>query len=500
MPAVVDELITKFTAQDNISGPTQKMGASLRSFNVSGAAMSTGLAALSGAVALFGVAVMAKGVQSLVALGTAATGANAKLDTLTKGLTAVTGSAEATEEQMKRLREIAKLPGLELNEAVQAFTDLRAAGIDATIAERSLKAFGNALATVGRGGADLSGVLYGLRQLSTSDSIKAEDLNIITERVPQATKALRELYGTSRGEELMKMGLTPAMVIDGLLSKLEELPQATSGVENAGVNLASAWQQVLAVMGGPLNGVLVPIMEKVTKFFEYVAESGLARKIGSEWAKLFNGDMIGDGLIKFLAFVAAGLKNLPQLIGDIADQFKNAILMVARITDVVIMSLNRIPGLKLPKLETAAKAGFVAAMGQGILGEAGKKFAYNTVQDADKLVKLFGESGGAPSGNPGAGPNGNMGVSATQTTLERIEQNTRPLLDFKQFILGGGELGGSGITPSEIHSLKGGKSVGGNKGQIQKAVTDLAEVIMRVAYDEAARNTGNQRRMGILPS
>lgn len=497
---VVDELITKFTAQDNISGPSKQMSGALGSFGTQAGAVTGTVGALSAAVIAFGATALASGAVALINLGKSATEANAKMRSLERGLMAVTGGAGETAEQMKRLEQIALLPGLDLRNVVQSFTDLKSSGVGVSTAERAIKSFGNALATVGRGPADLAGVLYGVRQLATSDTILAEDLNIIKERVPQVTKALRELYGTSRPEDIVKMGVDPDTLLAALIAKMEELPQATGDIEEAWINLGDQWTKVLSKMGGPINDVLIPILERASNFLAYIADSGIAERIGTQWAKLFNGDAIGDGIIGFIAVVAAGLKNLPTLISDVAEQFKSAMLAMLRAGDAVINLLNRIPGLKLPSMEQAAKAALAAGMGSSILGPAGAKFAVNTMEDAKKLTQGFGSlitSGPEPAeeDEPGAGK---LGGKATGI-LERIEQNTRPLLDFRQMILGGGELGGMGVTAAEITGLKKG-SRSGRAGRIEAVIADVARVIMEEMSQTASETTRNQRRMGVLPT
>ena len=55
----------------------------------------------------------------LAAIGVAAVASSMKMESLKKGLIAVSGSAEEADKQLTRLKEVAKLPGLGLEEAVQ---------------------------------------------------------------------------------------------------------------------------------------------------------------------------------------------------------------------------------------------------------------------------------------------------------------------------------------------------------------------------------------------
>jgi len=75
----------------------------------------------------------------------------ADFESLRRGLEAVTGSSEKAAAQFERLKKGAEVSGLGFKEAVQGAVNLQAAGFSASTAERALKAFGNALATVGKG-------------------------------------------------------------------------------------------------------------------------------------------------------------------------------------------------------------------------------------------------------------------------------------------------------------------------------------------------------------
>ena len=74
-------------------------------------------------VSRFGRAVFGAGRQFIDAAVT--------MESLTRGLTAVAGSAKEAELQMADLREVAKLPGLGLEEAMRGSINLQAAGLSA---------------------------------------------------------------------------------------------------------------------------------------------------------------------------------------------------------------------------------------------------------------------------------------------------------------------------------------------------------------------------------
>lgn len=208
--------------------------------------------------------------------------AAAEFESMTKGLTAVEGSSEAAGKELEALREIAKLPGLGLPEAVEGYTRLRAVGVEADKAKAYLSAFGNALATVGKGRADLEAVVSQLVQMSTKTNVVAEDLKPIMERVPQVAQITKAIYGTIDTEALQKAGVTTKDYLAAVLPELEKLPKITGGLGNSIENLQDTAKQALTRIGeafAPVAAVALPVVEKIltgladlaTKFTELPA-------------------------------------------------------------------------------------------------------------------------------------------------------------------------------------------------------------------------------------
>ena len=87
----------------------------------------------------------------IIAAGAAAIKAGSDMESLTMGLKAVMKSSEATTAEMAKLREVAKLPGLGLEEAVKGTIRLQILGNSADQSRRIMGELGNALAVVGGG-------------------------------------------------------------------------------------------------------------------------------------------------------------------------------------------------------------------------------------------------------------------------------------------------------------------------------------------------------------
>jgi tape measure domain-containing protein len=219
------------------------------------------------------------------------------MDSLMRGLTAIAGSSEEAGRQMERLKEVAKLPGLGLEEAVQGSIRLQAVGTSAQDAEKYMMQFGNALATVGKGRADLDAVITQLVQMASKTNVVAEDLKPIMERVPQVASILKEAYGTIDTEQLSKAGKTTTEVIGTIVKGLEELPRVSGGIKNSFENLEDSSKQALAEIGKAFT----PLIQIVTPAIESLLESV---KQAAQWFTQLPGP-VQAAIGTFVAFGAA---------------------------------------------------------------------------------------------------------------------------------------------------------------------------------------------------
>lgn len=178
------------------------------------------------------------------------------IEALKLGLNSITKSAQETERQFAALREVAKLPGLGLEEAAQGATNLQALGFSFEKSRAILLNFGNALASVGRGRDDLQEVIRQLGQLGARGQVTADNLRPIIERVPQVAGIIkREFGGDALGnpaETFKKLGVSSEEFIDVLIRELGKIPQVTGGIKNDFENLSDSVKIALADAGQAL--------------------------------------------------------------------------------------------------------------------------------------------------------------------------------------------------------------------------------------------------------
>lgn len=206
----------------------------------------------------------------IVGLGTAAVKAYGDIQALQKGLEAVAGSAAEANRQFNELKEVSKLPGLGLKEAVKGSINLQSIGISANNAKNILLQFGNAIATVGKGREEFERAIYGVQQLANTDFPLGEDLNIIKDALPQVSNLLKEAFGTSRSDDLAKMGISSKQILDTIVGGLGKLPRVSGGVKNAFENLSDSINISLGRIGKIIDDNLdiSGLIDRVTGYID----------------------------------------------------------------------------------------------------------------------------------------------------------------------------------------------------------------------------------------
>lgn len=189
----------------------------------------------------------------LAALGAGAIKAAGDLESLTLALKSQLGSAALAQKELAALNEVAKLPGLGLEQVVRGSVSLQAVGRSAESARDILVEFGNGLALAGKGRAELDGVVLALTQITAKGKVSAEEINQLAERLPQIRTLMKNAFGTASTEEIQKLGITSEKFIDGILKQLKELPRAQGGIKNSIENTLDSLKQSLAKVGFAIN-------------------------------------------------------------------------------------------------------------------------------------------------------------------------------------------------------------------------------------------------------
>ncbi|AII50391.1 hypothetical protein N008_00135 [Hymenobacter sp. APR13] len=276
------------------------------------------------------------------------------MQALEMGFRAVYKGSKDVGEELKKTLEIAKLPGLGLKEALQGATALQAAGFAAEESRKILLSFGNALATVGKGKAELDRVTLALTQINNTSNVMGQDLNQLKQALPQVGEVLQKAFGTTSAEGLRQLGITSKEFIATLTSEFGKLPQVTSGLKNTLENLSDTGVLALSKLGNTANkvldleavaGRLGAKLEELATAFENLdpvtqkaifVVAGLAAAagplllalgaVGSAVSVVSTGLAVLGGPITLaiagVAALAAGIAYLAATSGDSANEFK----------------------------------------------------------------------------------------------------------------------------------------------------------------------------------
>lgn len=230
----------------------------------------------------------------LVALGASIVDAAVRLDSLQRGLKTIAGSSQEAAVQLERLTQLAKLPGIGFEEAIQGSIRLQAVGFSAAEAERALKQFSNAIALTGGGREELANITVQLGQMAAQSRVLAQDLKPIISSAPAVAVALREAFGTVRSEELQELGISSQEFISTLVRQLETLPRAAAGARNSFENFRDELFRAAATVGTTILPALTRLAEVAGPIITTLANAFAALPVPLQ--------VIGVG---FVALVAA---------------------------------------------------------------------------------------------------------------------------------------------------------------------------------------------------
>lgn len=309
----------------------------------------------------FGVAMLAGVTAPIIGLGVLSTKTAATYDSLMRGLAAVSGGQKQAEAQFKALRETAKMPGLGLREVIQGVTGMQAAGISFDQAEKSIRAFGNALATVGKGREDLKGVLLALTQMKSKGVVQAEEVNQqLGERVPQLLRVMKDAFGTSDTQELQKRGVTSAEFIKKITDELLKLPQASGGAQNAFENLADEIEIALLPLG---QAILPPLIELIENYLTPAIQTA------SQWFASLS--PVAQKFSLVIGLVASAIGPIALIVAGIAGGLAGVISVLGTVASAV--AAVGLPGI------IAAVAGFAVLIGEwiAVIGAFAYAWQYN---------------------------------------------------------------------------------------------------------------------------
>ena len=163
--------------------------------------------------------------------------------------------------QYEELRKLSAQIGVNMETAAKSSLQLRAVGMSASQSLNTIKTLQNAIRGTGGGDQELSRLLYGLKQLYGSAKPLQEEINQINEAFALAPALFNKAFGTSRAEELQKLGLSGKQVAEALIKMAEALPQVERGMGGAIDTLNARFKNLLVTTGEATSSFAKPVIE-----------------------------------------------------------------------------------------------------------------------------------------------------------------------------------------------------------------------------------------------
>lgn len=246
--------------------------------------------------------------------------AYAEFDSLTQALKVYGGTAKETSRQLERLKEIAAKPGLGYEQAIQASVRLQAVGFDARLAERAILGFGNAIASAGGGKEQLDGVILALGQIVSLGQVTADNINQISNNLPQIRDLMKQAFGTASSEELQKRGVTPEQFVLGIIAALERMPKAADNAQSALDNFSDTANRLLVQFGDASAKVLFPAFSALGDFGAFIESKNI---IGHQVERLYEATSATSDFAESLRKAMGISSQIGKEIGDVAKKSEN---------------------------------------------------------------------------------------------------------------------------------------------------------------------------------
>lgn len=198
--------------------------------------------------------------------------ASIQIDSLTRGLAALTGSTITAQRELLNIQELSDLPGLRFRQAADGAVALRAIGVEAETTTRILTELANAAAFTGTGGEFERGLL-GFRQLIQRGRLSQEELNQLTENIGLASRVIRDEFGTVLAEDIQAQLDAAGQTVDDFVSRvltgferLERFPLDAPSVKLK--NLSNSFFEFQAALGDRFLPIIARGAEFLTRFFD----------------------------------------------------------------------------------------------------------------------------------------------------------------------------------------------------------------------------------------
>ena len=291
--------------------------------------------------------------------GASAIKAAGDLESLTKALQTQSGSAAAASQELQKLTELARNPGLGIEETIRASVRLQSVGIEADKARGIIKELGNAIAASGNGAQEFDSVVKQFAQMISKGKILQEDISVISESLPMISQLMEKAFGTSSVEMLRKNNVSVEEFIGKITQAASELPRFESGIKN---NISNALDEMRISLGkvGLAIENSFNVSGNLSAFAEWL--SGLAAAFSSLNPTVQSAILYFGGLLVAIGPIAKTIGNIQLVSSVLAGTWKSLIPKVESLTKW--LGLQRAAFLALtPATQAFVAIGLAVAIG-----------------------------------------------------------------------------------------------------------------------------------------
>ena len=237
---------------------------------------------------------------------------SAEFERLRLGLQTINEDPFVADTQIRRLRQLADLPGVGFASGLRSVTSLRGAGISFEQAERLLREISNVATLSGATQEDVSEALRQFRQSFSAQAFTQQDLRPILQRIPLLQPAFLDVFGSIQAGEVNQAirseRLSFEQAFERLLVRLEAGPRANPETfTNAMERLKDSFDDLARDFGSDLLPVLKNLVDALNRFFQFL-RTPLGRTVLAGGVGAIGGAFAGAAI--GLSRGAAGLAGL----------------------------------------------------------------------------------------------------------------------------------------------------------------------------------------------
>jgi tape measure domain-containing protein len=190
------------------------------------------------------------------------------MDAMTEGLTAVMGSATKAHAEIYKLIDVAKLPGMGIEAALEGSLHLQAGGLSADLSRKFMKGMGMALATVGGGKVAMEGVLQAAGRMLGKGKVDAIHINEMAIRIPSLRNIMKQTFGTADTAKIQKSGLTIEQFFTRISAALvKQRTTSKDSILNQVDNLTDGFEFLKAAAGEAMMVFAKPVISYLADEF-----------------------------------------------------------------------------------------------------------------------------------------------------------------------------------------------------------------------------------------